>query len=279
MKKLLSIEHSLLPIWQKDMDFLQKGITESFASFLKAFGFGLKRYIISGCNITDDGQRISMSPGWAYWEGEILPVRPLAVTGHDSGGVKIKLTRQTAYDPDGVKTVTAGSLVSNVNTYQDDYLEPEIIEESLTVQSYDLAIEEGFWDVATRIKHHAQILDTGNRPLISQYGDVSYRRIGGVVQIFGTLLADTTGGFVNEVVSGLPRPSTELKFPCVSSVGGVAADGYMSLTPTGKLYAFTKTARISLSHIVYLTTPATGGNVGDGHFSTTMSPNPGGGKK
>lgn len=274
MKKLLSIRHSLLPIWQKDMDFLQQGMAESFASFLKSFGFGRERYIISGCNITDDGRRISMLPGWAFWSGEILPVRSLPVTDHDSGSVKIKLTRQTAYNPEGVKTVTAGNITSNVNTYQDDYLNPEIIEESITTQSYDLAIEEGFWDVATRIKHHAQSLDTGIRPLSSQYGDVSYRRIGGVVQVFGSLFADASGGFGAEIVSGLPRPSTELKFPCVSSIGGLPADGYMLLTPAGKLYALTKAARISISHILYLTSPAWGSNAGDGHFSTIMNSNP-----
>lgn len=271
MKKLLSIRNSLLPIWQKDMDFLQQGVAESFASFLQSFGFGKERYIISGCGITDTGRRISMQPGWAFWEGEILPVRSLPVTDHDSGSVKIKLTRQTGYNPDGVKTVTAGNIVSNVNTYQDDYLNPEVIEESLTTQSYDLAIEEGFWDIATRIKHHAQILDTGIRPLSSQYGDVSYRRIGGVVQLFGSLFADATGGFVNEIVAGLPRPSVELLFPCVSSVGGNALDGNMLLTPSGKLYTSTKGTRISISHIVYLSTPGFGSNAGDGHFSTTQN--------
>lgn len=274
MKKLLSIKHSLLPIWQKDMDFLQQGIAESFASVLRSFGFGRERYIISGCDITDDGRRISMSPGWAFWAGEILPVRPLPLTNHESGTVKIKLVRQTAYNPEGVKTVTSGNISSNVNTYQDDYIEPELVED-LTTASYDLAIEEGFWDVAARIKHHSKILDSGFRQAFSQYGDVSYRRIGGTVQIFGTLLADATGGFIDEVVSGLPRPSVELRFPVISYTGGWAADGYMSLTTQGKLYAFTKTTHISLSHIVYLTTPAEGNNAGDGHSSTLVNPNGG----
>ena len=142
MKKLKTYPSTLMPIWQKDLDFLQDGIKESFAACLASLGLGKDCFVIYGCTIIDNGVNISMLPGWAYWNGEILPVRALNATPHAAGTVKIKLTRIEAYNRDGVKSITAGdNSVTNRDTYREDYLQPSLAGE---FDSYDLAISEGF---------------------------------------------------------------------------------------------------------------------------------------
>lgn len=268
MKQLIPISNSLMPLWQKDFDWMQQGVRESFAAILKTLGLGRDCYIISGCEIADNGSRISMLPGWAFWNGEIFPVRAMPSTPHSSGTVKIKLTHQTGYSAEGVKSVTVNNVVSATNTYQEDFLVPSIASAN---DSYYLAVEEGFWDLATRLVKRSEPADSG--VVSSSIDGASWRRVGGTVQIFGTLFNDALGGFHGEVASGFPRPSADLRFPCST----LAEGDYMVLTTAGKLFAYSKANRLYLDHVSYLTTPVTATNDNDGHYSTIANINPGGG--
>ena len=202
-----------------------------------------------------------MLPGWAYWNGEILPVRALNATPHAAGTVKIKLTRIEAYNRDGVKSITAGdNSVTNRDTYREDYLQPSLAGE---FDSYDLAISEGFYDLATRIINSAKMADSGVVPVTDS---ASYRRIGGVTQLLGVMLNDAGSGFNGEVLSGLPRPSSNIRFPVL---GGEASD-HIVVTTAGKLFAYTKCAHLYLDHVSYLTSPITGTGH-DGHYSTSTN--------
>jgi hypothetical protein len=237
MNKIKTYENSLVPIWQKDIDFMQDGIREALAALCTSLGLGRDHYIISGCAISDNGQNIMMQSGWAYWNGDILPVRALPTTAHASGSPKIKLTRVTAYDAEGVKTITTGNIVTNSDTYQCDYLQPSLV---ATGETYDLAIEEGFWDMATRIMNRSMLVDSGVTE-ISGSG-VNYRRIGGTVQLLGTLFNDALTGFSGQVLSGLPRPASDLRLPTMPEATG----SYMMLTTAGScLFIQALTASIS----------------------------------
>lgn len=271
MKQLNFIPGSMTPLWAKDLKFMQDGTIEAFQAVLKGLELGAENYLVCGCSITanNNTHKISMTSGWCFFQGELLPVKALPVTGFNGGSPRVKLTKVPANNPDGDRQITLAGQNGTAQIWQDCYLEPSVI--TGEVANVTLALSEGAWTLAERIRRMSMVTDTGIVSVdeLGFVGSVSYRRVGGTVQLLGSVMNDVLGSSVSGLIaSGLPHPTVSLRFPL--------SDGYMILGTDGKLTAYnTKLSKIYLDNIVYLTTPIFGGD--DGHYSSASQSSSGGG--
>lgn len=264
MKKLNITQNSRMPFWWQDLEFVMDSSSEVFKAVLEGLSLGTKDFIISGCAVTATNSKVSMTGGWCYYDGEILPVMPMSPTSH-TGNPKIKLTKVTRYDHDGDRTITLSGSTGVSQIYKDDCLSPSLVSAG---DSYRLAIGPGAWNLGERIKNASKQVDSGTvaaTVLTAGIGSVRYRQVGGVVQVFGDLFNDASpGGFNGVVAQGLPRPAVGLVFPLNSGAGDgsgsiqIAIDGTMSIS--------TQYNRVHLCHVVYIATPVA--NTDDKHYST-----------
>ena len=263
MKELNLIEGSLAPLWQTDLKFIQDGAIEAVTALLNGLKLGRDNYLVTGCDITVDTRRnrVSMTAGWCFFNGELLPVRELAATSFTAGSnPRIKLTKVTAYDSGGDRSYTAASQTGTVRMWRDSYLAPSV---AGSLDVYTLALSEGAWKLAERINRRSRPYDTG---LVTAtdgqvgMGSVEYRQVGNVVQLYINRRVEITGqGLSGIIASGLPTPAAETYIP--------VSNGSLTLSVGGILTAST-TGGIHNDGIVYLATAATDSN--DGHHSTEI---------
>lgn len=265
MRKLVFKEDSLMPFWLKDLEYLQSGCEEAMVAIVQGLSLGTKNFVISGCKITDNGSKISMTSGWVYFEGEILPVTELQSTSYTGSSPKIKFTKSVRHDPSGDREVSSSGMTGMFQCYEDNYLTPSIVSER---ETYTLAISQGAWDLAERIANSSKITDNIGTLRLSAYsGSLQYRKIGGVVQLMGYVWNDAVGGGVNgQVATGLPRPAMELVMETDTGNINISSSGVLSITSSND--------RVYLNHIVYLSSPTF--DVNDGHYSTNNNANTGG---
>lgn len=270
MKKLNFTVGSMAPLWQKDLDFMQNGVAEAFAAVLRGLELGADNYLVCGCSITVNAttSKVSMTSGWCFFEGELLPVKALPVTSFTGAKPYIKLSRVTAYNAEGDRLVLLAGQTGSVQMWQDCYLEPSLANDN---DNYTLALTEGAWTLAERISEMSRPTDTGlvSADLTFGTGSIGYRRVGGTVQLFGSVMNDATGSPLSgQIASGLPRPTASMRI--------TLSDGYMVLGTDGTLTAYnTKLTRVYFDNIMYLTTPSY--NTSDGHHSTISNNNNQGG--
>ena len=266
MKKLnLPTLPALTPICTNDLKFLQNGITEAFDCILKALGLENDDFVISGCKITDSGSKLSMSPGWCYYDGEIFPVRALQPTSYSGSTPKIKFTKVINYDPTGDRDVVLSGVTGSAQVYQDNYLQPSLV---TSQEQYRLAISKGAWDLGERIVNMGKPVDSGVISPNDVFGSgIRYRMIGGIVQIYGMLKQDAVGaGWQTVVATGLPRPAVTVHLP--------NNYGYIEVRSDGSLFVRSKEDNVYLNHVVYLATPVY--NTADGHYSNINQSQQGG---
>lgn len=263
MKKLSITQNSRMPFWWRDLEYMMESSSEVFESILKGLSLGTKDFIISGCAVTATSSKVSMTGGWCYYGGEILPVLPMSATSY-TGNPKIKLTKETRYDHDGDRIITLSGSTGVSQVYKDDCLSPSLVSVS---DSYRLAIGPGAWNLGERITNAAKQVDSDTveaTVITAGLGSVRYRQVGGVVQLFGDLFNDAQGGFNGAVAQGLPRPAVGLVFPLNGGAGDgsgsiqIAIDGTMSIS--------TQSNKVHLGHVVYIATPAVDND--DKHYST-----------
>lgn len=263
MKKLNITQNSRMPFWWRDLEFITDSSSEVFEAVLEGLSLGTKDFIISGCAVTVTNSKVSMTGGWCYYGGEILPVMPMPPTSY-TGNPKIKFTKVTRYDHEGDRTITLSGSTGTSQIYKDDCLSPSLVSAG---DSYRLAIGPGAWNLGERITNAAKQVDSGTveaTVITAGLGSVRYRQVGGVVQLFGELFNDAQGGFAGAVAQGLPRPAVGLVFPLNSGAGDgsgsiqIAIDGTMSIS--------TQSNRVHLCHVVYIATPAV--DTDDKHYST-----------
>lgn len=261
MKQLnFPTQQSKTPLWTNDLKYLYGGISEAFGSILKGLGLEQSDFIISGCKITDDGSKLSMSAGWCYYDGEILPVRAMPATLY-SGNPKIKLTKTTNYDPAGSRIISIANAIGTVQLYKDDYLHPSLIEGQIQ-GTYRLAISKGAWDLGERIVNASKIVDSGVVN-VENVGNIRYRMIGGVVQLYGNIRQDAIGsGWHGVVATGLPQPAVSLTLP----FSPANTSERIVVDTDGSLSVYTKADMVCFDHVTYLATPVY--NSSDGHYST-----------
>jgi len=262
MKKLNFTAGSIAPLWQKDLEFMQSGIAEAIAAVLQGLELGADNYLVCGCAITVNTalSKVSMTEGWCFYEGELLPVRALPVTSFTGAKPYIKLSLVTAYNSEGDRPVSLAGQTGSAQMWQDCYLEPSV---ALSNDNYTLALTEGAWTLAERISEMSKITDTGlvTADLTFGTGSISYRRVGGTVQLYGSVMNDALGAVSGQLATGLPRPAHPVRIP-------LSDDGYLILAASGTLTAYnTKLSKIYFDNIIYVATPLFGGD--DGHHSTT----------
>lgn len=264
MKELNLIEGSLAPLWQTDLKFIQDGAMEAVTALLNGLKLGRDDYLVTGCDITvnTSTNKVSMTAGWCWFGGELLPVRALAPAPFAAGTTpKIKLTKVTAYNRGGDRTYTDASRTGTVQMWRDSYLAPSV---AGSMDEYRLALSEGAWKLAERINRKSRPYDTGLLTATGGQvglGSVRYRQVGNVVQLYINVRVEVEGqGVSGRIASGLPSPAAETYIP--------VANGHLTLSVGGILTAST-TGGAHDDGITYLATAAHDNN--DGHHSTEQS--------
>lgn len=262
MKNLNIPPSSRMPFWWRDLEYMMKSSSEVFEAILEGLSLGTKDFIISGCAVTVTNSKVSMTGGWCYYGGEILPVLPLPPTSY-TGNPIIKFTKVTRYDHDGDRTITLSGSTGVSQVYRDDCLQPSLVSSG---DDYRLAIGRGAWNLGERVAAAARQADSGvvdAELMFSGLGSVRYRQVGGVVQLYGSLFNDSLTGFSGVVARGLPRPAAGMKFPFA------AGDGSIEVSTDGKLSISTHQNKFTLDHVVYVASPVT--LTADGHYTTDLS--------
>ena len=239
---------------------MQDSEREAFAAVLNGLVLDRQNYLVCGCDITvnDNTHKVSMTSGWCFYQGELLPVKALPATSFTGNRPLVKLTKVTEYDSAGDRMVYHEGVGTTVHVWEQDCLVPSVVGEG---ENYTLALSEGAWTLAERIRETVKATDTGIVPLEMLYsglGNINYRRVGGTVQLYGFAKDDVGGSVSGQIATNLPRPTVQLRIPL--------SNGYLTLDTNGTLTANTSMSQVYFDSITYLTTPSY--NSSDGHHSS-----------
>ena len=248
MKKLNIVKDSLIPFWMKDLEYMQSGMEEAIKVIIESLSLTDKNIIISGCEITMRGGYISMTSGWCYYEGEILPVRALPSAKCSLADPMIIFGLVDSYDASGDRYAIKNNENQNVSMYQNRYINPRLENNSGSVDLgiYNLGIKKGAWNLADRLRYSSMAADSGMVKVdIDGYAaNVHYRMIGGVVQLYGAITnEDFGGGLKVKVATGLPCPACEVVI------------GECRISASGELTIVSSQDSVRLDNILYLATP------------------------
>lgn len=263
MKKLKFEEGAVTPFWLKDLEYMQEGFEETVKAVIEGLSLGKKDVLVSGCKITTKNSKVSMTSGWCYFGGEILPVKALSETSYTGSSPKIKLTKKSGCDINGARPVQKETETITFNPYHNDYLEPSLLSNDFGTEC-QLALCPGAWDLGTRIINKNQLKDTGIVTIrvdnsFTNKGYIQYRQIGGVVQLYGELnIPEPTIGEI--ITDKIPAPATKTVWKFDSGVLFVSSDGLTTDIVNGT---------ISLDSIIYLTDTIYE-SASDGHYSTII---------
>lgn len=243
MKKLNINSIGRMPLMQKDLEWMTQDLTSVLQDVIHEIGLDTNYFIITGCQISIEGDSLSMTPGWAYYDGEILPVRGLENVDVSSilGDKYVKLVRTEYDNPDGARRFRKADETDVVvdDVWQDDYLNPVVTGTSAVSGFF---IRQNPWTLADRLRKGIND-DSG----WIQSGVVSYRKVGNMVFLNGTYFDDAVG-YEDHTLAMVPSPSVECVFPCVGS--GVTS---VRISRSGNLLVSGSVgARYSFSHIVYV---------------------------
>lgn len=129
MKKLKFEKGTIAPFWLQDLEYMQEGIEEALKGIVEGLLLTSSSCIISGCKVTQDNSKISMTSGWAYHQGEILPVKALPETEYSASQV-INLKIKTEYDNTGSRIILKENENFRANPYEINCLEPVLSTEN-----------------------------------------------------------------------------------------------------------------------------------------------------
>lgn len=244
MKKLNINSIGRMPFLQKDLEFMTEDITRFIEDVALELGMKTKYFIITGCQITIKGNNLSMTPGWAYYNGEILPVRGLDNVDVSSiiGEKYVKLTKVNYCNPDGArkfkKTDETEELVTDV--WQDNYLNP-VVSGGYLISEF--AIKQNPWTLKEYIRKGVNDDSGWNVDDI-----VSWRKIGNIVFLSGYHFDDALVGYNDHPIAKVPSPSQECVFPgTTQGVSQIKVDRSGNVLLSGSAGA-----RYNFSHIVYI---------------------------
>lgn len=268
MKQLKTYPNGRMPLWQGDLAFIQEAPKEVLLALINELGLGSTDFIITGCRITYERGSASMTAGWAFFEGEILPVAAITAT-ECNRTPRVSFAKVNHWD--GVqKTFDVNGEAVPRNVYQNDFLQGSITPFD-PAENVNFGIREEAWTLAERLRHNIALEDSG---WVGD-GEVQYRKIGNMVQLKGTVFNDAQGGFNNATVaSRLPIPAAELTYFPTVEVGTTM----LKIDNSGNLIITSSNNRVRFNHIVYMCNTAP--IAGDGHLSSnvgTGGDTPGGG--
>lgn len=207
MKKLNTNNTGRMPFWQADLDWIQQAYTEPIEAIIKELGIDDDYFVVTGCQVTHDVDQLSMTAGWMWWDGELLPVRPLEATNTVS--IWLHLIRVTHSDPNGsrnfIKADQSTELVEDV--WQDDYIQPVMMTHySPNDEGAGVYIRTGAPTLADLIK--ARIADAEsvwqNTRSENSSDTVQFKRIGKMVVLKGSIAVRNI--VPENYVEGLPAP-------------------------------------------------------------------------
>ncbi len=239
MKKLNISNVGRMPLLQKDLEFM----TEDYRTFLQdmigMLGFDNDCFIISGCRINDSDGKLSMTSGWAYYQGEILPVKELKEGNIQSqNNIYVKLNKKTHFDPSGSRMFQKydGSSTYIQNIWQDNYLNPEVV---YSAESPGFYIQKDPWTLLERIQQATTIHDSGwQKVQLKKEGEgfLFYRCLGNMVYLFGSWISSAESEPEDNVVlCNLPAPEYDAVFPTLKNETGseyivISTNGELKLT-------------------------------------------------
>lgn len=267
MKKLKFEEGAVTPLWLKDLEYMQEGFEETVKAVIEGLSLGKKDVLVSGCKITLKNSKISMTSGWCYYDGEILPVKALEETACRQASPKIYFTKKTERDPSGNRIINKEDGMLTCEPYFNEYLEPQIVPTGTNV-TYKLAISQGAWCLGERIIKTDRYVDTGVVELtiddesIDRYSTLKYRQIGGVVQLYGNI--SSINGVTGNIAGGLPCPAEKVNVKIADHEGNNNID--VTVTIDGVLNVNNLESSIRLDSIIYLADVMSSVN-SDGHHS------------
>lgn len=183
MKKLNINDAGRMPLWQKDLEFIQEGLTEPLEALVGELGMAKDYFIITGCTpYKPDNNHIAMGRGWFYYGGRILPVRQLPPTSVASfTNPMVRLVPVTYANPAGARSFIRADQTSETVTdvWRDDYLQPSVVERSMGF-SGGVRLGVGAWTLR-------DIIANSNESPWHQGsdGNMEYKRIGQMVVVRG----------------------------------------------------------------------------------------------
>lgn len=224
MKKLNTNNAGRMPLWQADLDWIQKGYTEPLTALVEELGLSKSYFAITGCvPYKPNIKTLAMPAGWFWWNGQILPVRELKATDVLSyTNPVVRLTRVTYTNPEGARNFIHADLsTENVsNVWQDDYLSPTVVERSAGFTS-GVRLGIGAWTLRDILMHHTA--ENESDWIVTSDGSqtLEFKRIGRIVTLRGT---------VDEGVNytGLPAPiQGETYIPTSGGTISIRSNGTM----------------------------------------------------
>ena len=269
-----------MPLWQKDFDFMQDGVKEALEAICQQLGLGRTNFIISGCAVTETSTTLAMASGWAWFGGEVLPVRAMEATAKLNNLSYVKLTRVTNYNQGGTRDVTTSGTSATQDAWQDDYLQPSpmSLADQVTIATWTgLAVKKGFWTLADRLMHYGETKDSGVVEVaaapVAGYEELVatgayYRQIGGTVQLWAAFSAEGSEGVQHRrcEISGLPEPAAS--FGVINGVFSVSIGTNGKAVVVEDVGEYTGLRRIN---ITYLADPLLANNDSDGHYQELVN--------
>lgn len=217
MKHINTNHTGRMPLWQADLDWMQKGWAEPMEALIAELGMADGYFIITGCSPYMVGNRICMDAGWFWWNGRILPVRRLepALTNSFDNPV-VRLTLVNYNDPRGARQFTLSDLTTQQvgDVWQDDYLTPTVVERSAYFPS-GVRLGVGAWTLSDIIANRAA---GGESEWIG--GTMQYKRIGRIVVLRGVVTNNAT-------FDGMPVPLVPTSIPTPNGVLNISRSGQL----------------------------------------------------
>ena len=209
MKKLNTNNAGRMPLWQKDLDFIQEAFTEPLMALIAELKHdNAVAMAITGCKVTETDTMISMTSGWFWWDGELLPVRELTPTNISSfTNPVVHLEKITYNNPDGARNFIHADLTSESvsDIWQDDYIQPSVVERGDTFNT-GVHLLYGAQTLTDWIRYRTRDNVGSWLPTRSEINNdnVQYKRVGRMVVLKGTIYVRDGSGMPK--IEGLPVP-------------------------------------------------------------------------
>lgn len=276
MKKLNINNTGRMPLWQKDLEFIQEGLTEPLEALVGELGMAKDYFIITGCTpYKPDNNHIAMGRGWFYYGGRILPVRQLPPTSVASfTNPMVRLVPVTYANPAGARSFIRADQTSETVTdvWRDDYLQPSVVERTEEFTS-GVRLGVGAWTLRDIIANRNA--DAESAWMQSRSGQLQFKRIGRMVVLKGTVPKNNNGS----ADEGFPSPLGGLAMLVAATKPGelsvsIDATGAIDCRSNGDSTGTNITGMTYMAATPY-TTPDTDPNtIDDNHDAYTDENNP-----
>ena len=253
MKKLNTNNTGRMPLWQADLEWIQQAYTGPIEAIIKELGMLSASYSrpffpVTGCRVSINNGNISMSEGWFWWDGELLPVRALEATSTTGfTNPAVHLSRVSYNDPNGLRNFIQADQSTELveDVWQDDYIEPSVVERWEDHQP-GITILPGAWTLYEFIKRRNEVFESEWITLsgLNNPENMSFKQIGRTVVLRGRVFLKTDG---TPVVTGLPVPLVGPAYLITGKkkyvnqaqhIGHNYYDNSVATTEDGELYAW-----------------------------------------